>query len=487
MKCPNCNAEIPDNKMYCEECGAELQIVPDIDIDFDVENEMKATLSNIAETEFDDEEYEEDEDDDIDFDDDPNLLSLILSGRAGGKFFYVVLVVLLLAIAIAAFLFVRKVNEQKSLEYQLTKAEENINNNNLLSAISYLEEAYNIEKDPAYKFKIADYYYTLGRENDAIYTLMDVATGDFPKADREEAYNKVFTLYESSGNYKKIAELLEGCEVESIKSMFADYAITKPEFNYEAGTYQETIVIKISTQGSGRIHYTTDGTTPTVNSPVFDGPVFLEFGSYTFKAICENKFGETSEVVEAKYLIDVDFVFEPTILTDSGDYNCSTQIEADVPVMYNLFYTTDGTEPTRNSTKYTGPIQMPLGRTTYKFIAFAADGTTSTVVERTYNLAYDTSVTEGSALLALKLTLMEKGINLDLEGHRPGVDGNYLYVFTTAYEVKGQGDAFFIVEYYVTSTGVTTRTGTVFGVNVYNENDIYIVQPKGADYIRVEF
>lgn len=486
MKCPNCNAEIPEGKLYCEECGAELQIVPDIDIDLDIETEMQNTMSSIVENEFyDDDDYEDE--DDIDFDDDPNLLSFLLSGRAGGKVFYAIFIILIIAAGIGAIIFARQISDRKTLDYQLEKAEENIQNNNLLGAIEYLEQAYSIEKDPAYLFKIADYYYTLGRENDAIYTLSDIATGEFPTANREEAYNKIFTLYENSGNIDKISAMLESCDVESVLNNYSEYIIVNPEFNYEAGTYQETIIVKLSAPKEGKIHYTTDGTQATINSPVYDSPLFLEFGSYTVSAVFENKAGQVGDTITKKYLIDVDFVFEPTINTDSGEYSEATVIEADVPVNYNLFYTTDGTDPDRSSTKYTGPIQMPFGHSTYKFISYATDGTQSTIIERDYYLTFNSGVTEASAVLALQMRLVEKGINEDLAGHRPGVDGNFVYIFTTAYPVEGNGDAFFVVEYFVNSNGVTTRTGTVFGIDVYNENNIYIVQPKGNGYMRVEF
>lgn len=483
MKCPNCNAEIPEGKLYCEECGAELQIVPDIDIDMDIEAEMQNTMSNIVENEF----YDEDDDEDFDFDDDPNLLSYIFSGKAGGKIFYAVIIILLIAGVVGAVIFGKRISDHKTLEYQLEMAEENIQKNDLLSAISYLEQAYLIEKDPAYLFKIADYYYTLGRENDAIYTLVDIANGEFPAVSREEAYNKIFTLYEKAGNIDKISSMLATCDIESVLNNYSEYIIVKPEFNYEAGTYEETIIIKLSAQAEGKIHYTVDGTVANINSPVYESPIFLEFGSYTISAVFENKSGQVSEVVSNKYLIDVDFVFEPIILTDSGEYSEATAIEADVPVNYNMYYTTDGTDPDKNSTKYTGPIQMPLGRSTFKFISFATDGTQSTVVEREYYLTFNSGVTEEIAVNALQNRLVERGINLDLEGHRPGVGGNYVYIFTTAYPVERNGDAFFIVEYYINESGVTTRTGTVFGVDVNNENNIYIVQPKDKGYMRVDF
>lgn len=487
MKCPNCNAEIPEGKMYCEKCGCELQIVSEYDIDIDIENEMNNTLSNIAENEFDDFDDDYDDDDDIDFDDDPNVLSFLLSGKAGGKFFYIFLILILIGLGIFAVYFGKRISEQKTLEYQIEMAEENIKENNYLKAISYYEEAYKLDNNPQYLFKIADFYYALERENDAIFTLLDIANGDFPEIQREEAYNKVFTLYENSGNYSKITELLENCTVESVYKNYSEYAVVKPEFNYEAGTYSEAIIVKLSSSVKGVIHYTTDGSKPDANSPIYESPIYLDYGSYNINAVYENKYGMLSEVVNNKYLIDVAFVFEPSVSTESGNYYESTLIEADVPVMYNLFYTTDGTDPDRNSTKYTGPIQMPLGRTVYKFVAYAADGTQSTIIEREYNLEFDGGIDGDSAVNSVKMRLMEKGINLDMEGHRPGVDGNYLYVFATAYPVIGNGDALFVVEYFVNSYGNTKPSGTVFGVNVHNIDDVYIVQPKGAEYMRVEF
>ena len=46
MKCPNCNREIPEGHMYCDHCGTEINFVPDFDPE--VENEINATLSGVA-------------------------------------------------------------------------------------------------------------------------------------------------------------------------------------------------------------------------------------------------------------------------------------------------------------------------------------------------------------------------------------------------------------------------------------------------------
>ena len=46
MKCPKCGLEIPEGHMYCDNCGTEINIVPDFEPE--VENEINATLSGVA-------------------------------------------------------------------------------------------------------------------------------------------------------------------------------------------------------------------------------------------------------------------------------------------------------------------------------------------------------------------------------------------------------------------------------------------------------
>ena len=46
MVCPNCNTELPAGHLYCEKCGAEIQIVPIFEPE--LEESINETLSGVA-------------------------------------------------------------------------------------------------------------------------------------------------------------------------------------------------------------------------------------------------------------------------------------------------------------------------------------------------------------------------------------------------------------------------------------------------------
>lgn len=466
MKCPNCGNIIPDGKLYCESCGAELQIVPDFEDEEAIDKEMKKTMKNIANNEFA-KEY------DMDFDDDPNLISMVLAHHKSGKAFYIVLGLVLVVIIAALIYLGSTISHRNSYDYQLEQAEEKANDNNLLGAISNLEAAYKIEPSSELLFTIADYYYTLDRENDAIYTLLEIANGEFPSADIETAYRKVITLYANSQSYQAIADILSTCSDSTILSEYADFCVYTPEFNVEDGTYDETITVKISAgDGTGHIYYTTDNSVPSQNSEVFDTPIFLEYGSYNINAVYINAYGVSSEVVSAKYLIDVDFVFEPEILTESGEYTEATLIEADVPILYTLYYTTDGTDPDKTSKRYTSPIPMPEGDTTFKFIMYASDGTTSSIVEKNYTLHLEASLTPAEGVSKLVSYLVEKGMLNEDGKHKDGYNGDFLYMYSAIYPIEDMGNFYFVVEYYQDEAGNITNTTNIYAVGC-NDGLVY--------------
>ena len=462
MKCPNCGANIPEDKLYCESCGAELQIVPDIDYDTEVqiEKEMNDTLSEIVHDEFADEF-------DMEYDEDPNIFTMLAGTNRGGKVLYAVIAIVIIAFIGGAIVIGSKLSKAGSYEHQIELATQYEESGNLNDAITALEAAYKAKPEASVLLKIAEHYLTLGRINDSAYTLLEVTKGEFNAMDKEVAYKRLISLYLESNSYEDIAKLLENCDNNAVLSAYKDYMVFEPEFNTAEGTYQDTVLLKLSAKGDGNIYYTLDGSTPTSSSNRFETPIFLEMGSYTVTAVYVNGYGVKSEPVSRKYLIDKEFVFEPTILTDSGEYDQATLIEADVPVLYTLYYTTDGSEPDKTSKRYVAPIPMQEGTTKYRFVCFAPDGTQSTVVEREYTFHLAAQYTPAQAVSHLTDTLRAKGI-LVAEGgeYKPGISGEFRYMYSAIYPIEGRGTFYFVVEYHVEADGNWITSGDVYAVGV---------------------
>ena len=482
MKCPNCGANIPDDKLYCESCGAELQIVPDIDYDTEVEieKEMNKTLSDIAHDEFP-EEF------DMEYDEDPNIFTMLAGTNKGGKLLYAVTAIVLIVFIAGAVIIGKKISAAGSYEHQMELAAEYEEAGNLSDAISALEAAYKAKPEASTLLKIADLYLSLGRVNDSSYTLLEVTKGNFNSMDKEVAYKKLISIYLDASSYEDVATLLETCDNNAVISAYKDYMVTEPEFNVEEGTYEDTILLKLTAQGDGKIYYTLDGSKPTTNSTLFETPIFLEMGSYTVSAIYVNKYGVKSDTVSRKYLIDKEFVFEPTILTDSGEYNTATLIEADVPVLYTLYYTMDGTEPDKNSKRYVSPIPMPEGTYTFKFVCYAPDGTQSSVVERTYTFSLAANYTPAEGVAQLGVVLHEKGILIPEGEYKPGVSGEYKYMYSAIYPISGRGTFYFVVEYHVEADGNWITSGDVYAVNVDDLSVYKVISDGNGEYTLIDF
>ena len=470
MKCPTCGNEIPNDKLYCEKCGTELVVVSD---DLDLELQMKDTLKKISDKEFRGTPDFGDEE----FDDDPSILGLLFNGRKLGKFFFVVLVLLFLAVIFFAIKYGKKISNENSFDYQVSAAYEAAENDNFTKAITHMEKALKIEPYNAdIKFELADYYYTLGRTSDAIYTLTEIATDEqFEEVSRVMAYRKVFSLYQELNDYSSISDLLATCTLDTVLEDYEKYTIGHVQFSIPAGTYSESLAVKLTTSGDETIYYTLDGSTPSTESEKYSTPIFLEYGSYTINAICVNEYGISSEMTSNTYLIDVAFSFAPVVEPDSGDYDHTFMIEVEVPQMYTAYYTTDGSEPFKGSNKYTGPFPVLVGSNTYKFVVYASDGTQSEIIEKTYNVTVEPAITPVDAVSALNARLIETGYLDETGCHRTGVDGTYLFMYSTIYPIEGMGDFYMVVEYIQDAIGNNTKTGNYYAIDCSNGN-LYSVE-----------
>jgi sugar lactone lactonase YvrE len=140
-------------------------------------------------------------------------------------------------------------------------------------------------------------------------------------------------------------------------SLFVELpAAAAPQFLLGPGSYSynTTVPITAATPNS-RIYYTTDGTTPTTSSRVYNSPVALR-GRTVLSAIAVAPETEQSHVTTATYTVPA----PAPVLSPAGFSTLAPAAVKITNVLANatMYYTTDGSTPTTSSTRYTGPVTV---------------------------------------------------------------------------------------------------------------------------------
>jgi hypothetical protein len=159
-----------------------------------------------------------------------------------------------------------------------------------------------------------------------------------------------------------------------------------PTFSPGAETYTSALTVAISTTtASAQIYYTTDGTTPTISSQLYSGPISVS-ASETIRAITVASGLTTSTVGSAIYTIASQSA-TPTFTPASGTYTSqqSVTISTTTPSAA-IYYTTDGSTPTTRSPVYSGPITASSGVVNVLAISVASGLSTSPVGAATYTI-----------------------------------------------------------------------------------------------------
>lgn len=482
MKCPNCGNELKDGHLICEICGEEIQIVPDFEPE--IENSITETLSTLAAMqEGEDTKTQTDADKDTEYiEDSVERDENVVGNRKTG-----VIMILIIIFVVALTSYSMYAYHIRTVEYQIDKAKEYAANESYEEAIACLEAAYEKHPDVAkILFLEADYYYLQEDHGAALAQLMKIIeNGSFPYEDVEEAYDKVITIYANQGQYAQINELLRSCTDERIVNIFQSYLAKEPEFSYVEGSYAEVIPLKLSSNTSGTIYYTMDGSKPDTNSMIYTAPLFLETGEYTISAFFVNDYGIESEIVSKKYVINLAAPNAPEVELYSGEYTEPTMITVEGTEGCKIYYTTDESEPTADSVPYTGPIPMPLGKTLFKFINISEEGVSSEVTMRTYTLTLQGAISTGQAVSNLVQRLVENGYLEDAAGHNKRLSGTLSYQFSSVLRIGEENDYFTIYEYYDDGTGMLSRTDKVFLVQIYTGQTAQLGYDDEGNFVAV--
>ncbi len=163
-------------------------------------------------------------------------------------------------------------------------------------------------------------------------------------------------------------------------------AVATPTFSPAAGSYTGTQTVNISDATTGaKIYYTTNGDTPTTSSTVYSEPITVS-STETIQAIAVLGYN-TSGLGSAAYTINgVQQVATPTFLPVAGTYTSAQTVTiSDATAGATIYYTTNGTTPTTNSTVYTSPITVSSSET-IEAIAAASGYSNSAVASAAYTI-----------------------------------------------------------------------------------------------------
>lgn len=447
MKCKFCHKELKEGRLYCEHCGRPVQMVPNFEPE--IEAEIDETLSAIA------------------VDEVIGAAKPATEPPDGKKkpfpsFFPIIVILFIAGFAAGVFLFT--INHTYSAYYE--DGMQAIEDGNLEQALSCFNKALLKEEDSLdARLQIAHVYYRMGDDAKALRGYLDIIE-EFP--DCRDAYQGAITIYEDREDYLSINRLLGTCKVDAVYNEFREYLALPPQFSEEEGIYHERLMIKLMTDNKGTIYYTLDGSEPGKESLVYKAPIALNPGNNVIRAVFVNEMGIISDSVSRIYEIELLKPEPPHISPVSGNYILPQSISASVPDECEVYYTTDGTDPTSQSEKYEGPVAMPLNGSSFKFIAYSKNNKIySSVVSVTYHLDFNGACTPEVAANYTAATLAGKGKILDANGTAAGMEGQYKYRCESAI-TEGSRYFYIIDEYYLPENGEARKTGDVYAVNAFD-------------------
>jgi hypothetical protein len=192
-----------------------------------------------------------------------------------------------------------------------------------------------------------------------------------------------------------------GLANSAIASATYNLMAATPTFSPSGRTFTSVQTVTIgSDTPSATIYYTLDGTTPTTSSRVANAPITVS-SSETISAFAVAAGFTNSIVTSSVYTINLPQAATPTFLPAAGTYTSAQSVtisSTDMSAM--IYYTTDGSTPTANSTLNRGPITVSASET-IKAIAIAPGFVNSTIASAAYNLPISFAVAVTPATLSV--------------------------------------------------------------------------------------
>jgi len=460
-----------EGTLYCEKCGEEIHIVPDFEPE--LEDAYQQTIKNIT-------------DDIWEKDSGPDKTRQDVEGKQGKHKVstkYTICAAIVIFIIFAVVLF--NLYLYYSAGYQTAMARKCAEEELYERAIKYYDRAMELDDSNVdLMVEMADVYFHRNNKIEYEHLLRKIVNNENASEEQiESAYGKLIAIYRSRGDYQEINDFLLASGNDAVISAYQNYIAMAPEFSIKEGYYTTIQPLKLTASGSGRIYYTMDGTDPDTDSTQYTTPILMENGDYVIKACYVSENGIYSDIVSREYHIEIDELPIPEISVISGEYNFPINIEV-LDDAENVYYTTDGTTPTADSILYTGPIPMPVGKSTFKFIRIDS-GISSMVEERVYQLTMNTDFMPQDAEKKVVEYCMSTGKIYDEAGRFDESGDMYKYQYQYVTNINRIDDFYVVMEILRSADGTLTRTGTYYAVNAYTE-ELFKLSMDDSNYTLVE-
>lgn len=151
--------------------------------------------------------------------------------------------------------------------------------------------------------------------------------------------------------------------------------------NIPGGKYNTKLNVNLTSNELATIYYTTDGSIPTNNSMIYSGQISLT-KTTTLNFFAVDSTGNPSNVSTEVYTIDNT---SPSAWASvkGGTYNTNKVFSLSMSESGVIYYTLDGSTPSKSSKKYTGPITISSS-VKLRFIAIDDMGNPSSVYTQNY-------------------------------------------------------------------------------------------------------
>lgn len=466
MKCPACGKELKENMLFCENCGEELRMVPEFEAE--VENDMEQQLNGLKDI------FEPGEADKGKFVLSKKQWMYLISGILG--------IILFIGMLLFGISLLFETNQNAEQLIQSARAEYQAGD---LEAATkdYLAA---LEKDEGRvdaKLELVEIYFAKNQKSlyeDMLYSL--IKDPNLMEGDLVSCYGKLIALYNTENDVAKIQALLLACESETVRTAYEEYFAPDPVFELEGGYYTKVIPLRITGNKQGAIYYTLDGSEPSENTLKYMTPIVLEEGNHVVKAIYISKSGLRSQIKTAEYHIDLTQPEPPVVTTVSGTYYEPTLIEVEIQDA-DIFYTDDGSVPDSTSKFYTGPIEMPPGKSVFRFASVKGDAV-SDYVERTFELKVVVNYSVDDARKFLLDRMIGLGKILNYYGESVANDGYYEYPYLTSCYIREK--MYYVYNENRVLSDASEATGSFYGVDTEDGTVVVLTKENNISYTITE-